>query len=57
MRSALRTALNPIRAYRFRAASHFPYVTRPDAYTALLREVLGLTGDHAIWPTGEESLS
>jgi len=57
MRSALRAALTPARAYRFRATSHFPYVTRPDAYTALLREVLGLTGDHAIWPAGEESLS
>ncbi|MCE8527465.1 alpha/beta hydrolase [Ruegeria pomeroyi] len=57
MRESLRAALDPERAYRFRAASHFPYVTRPDAYTALLRDVLGLSVDHAIWPAGEESLS
>lgn len=56
MRESLRSALNPIRAYRFRAASHFPYVTRPGAYTALLREVLGLPTDQAIWPANEESL-
>ncbi|MCE8519145.1 alpha/beta hydrolase [Ruegeria pomeroyi] len=57
MRESLRATLNPVRAYRFRAASHFPYVTRPDAYTALLREVLDLPAGQTIWPAGEESLS
>ncbi|MCU9836484.1 alpha/beta hydrolase [Ruegeria sp. WL0004] len=56
MRESLRAALDPVRAYRFRAASHFPYVTRPDAYTALLRGVLGLPAGQTIWPAGEESL-
>ncbi|MCV2887376.1 alpha/beta fold hydrolase [Ruegeria aquimaris] len=57
MREGLRAALAPVRAYRFRTASHFPYVTRPDAYTALLREILGLSAGQTIWPAGEESLS
>lgn len=57
MRESLRATLNPVRAYRFRAASHFPYVTRPDAYTGLLRDVLDLPTGQTIWPAGEESLS
>ncbi|MDQ2090062.1 alpha/beta fold hydrolase [Marimonas arenosa] len=55
VRVALRTVLRPVRAYRFTAASHFPYVTRPAAYTALLREVLGLAPVGAVWPEGGES--
>lgn len=55
MRAALRAKLRPGRAFRFRAASHFPYVTRPDAYTAMLREVVGLSPNGPVWPAGEES--
>lgn len=42
VRAALRDTLRPARAYRFRAASHFPYVTRPGDYTQMLREITGL---------------
>ncbi|MEZ5714817.1 MAG: alpha/beta hydrolase [Paracoccaceae bacterium] len=55
VRAALRAALRPDRAYRFAAASHFPYVTRPGEYTALLREVLGLAPAGRSWPQGAES--
>lgn len=55
VRAALRATLRPSRAFRFSAASHFPYVTRPDDYTALLREVLGLSAPHVHWPAGEET--
>lgn len=55
VRAALRASLGPIRAYRFAAASHFPYVTRPEGYTALLREVLGLAPVGTLWPEGAES--
>lgn len=55
MRVALRARLRPGRAFRFKAASHFPYVTRPDAYTAMLREVVGLSPNGLVWPAGEES--
>ncbi len=56
MRAALRDALTPGRSFRFRAASHFAYVTRPDDYTALLSEALGLTPPGTRWPAGPESL-
>ena len=56
MRSALRDTLRPGRVFRFRAASHFPYVTRPDAYTAMLREVLGLQAPGTTWPEGAEAV-
>ena len=55
VRAALRTALSPARAYCFEMASHFPYVTRPDSYTAILREVLGLDAPGTIWPAGTEA--
>lgn len=50
VRAALRDSLRPERAFRFAAASHFPYVTRPGPYTALLREVLGLAPAGTVWP-------
>lgn len=56
MRAALRAALNPARSFRFRVASHFAYVTRPDEYSALLREVLGLDQENGPWPHGQESI-
>ena len=55
MRAAVRSALNPGRSFRFGAASHFPYVTRPDDYTALLCEVLGLEPAGTHWPVGQEA--
>jgi len=42
MRAELRTTLPAARGYHFKAGSHFPYVTHPAAYTAILKEVLGL---------------
>lgn len=42
LRAGLRAALHPAVAYRFRHGRHFPYLTRPDAYTALLEQVMGL---------------
>jgi pimeloyl-ACP methyl ester carboxylesterase len=56
IRAALRTALRPARAFRFRAASHFPYVVRADDYTALLRESLGLVPSEIEWPDGKETV-
>ena len=41
MRAQLRDAL-PAKAFHFATGSHFPYVTRPAEYTAILEEVLGL---------------
>jgi maspardin len=55
MRAGLRTALAPGRRFCFTAASHFPYVTRPDDYTAMLREILGLVPVGSHWPKGQES--
>jgi len=56
MRAAVRAILNPVRSFRFRAASHFPYVTRPDDYTAMLCEVLGLEPVGTHWPLGQETV-
>lgn len=52
---AVRARLRPIRAYRFTTASHFPYVTRPNEYTALLSEVLGHSPTGTLWPKGAET--
>lgn len=52
MRDGVRAALNPVRSYVFAEGTHFPYLSRPEAYTALLREVLGLPGKSP-WPAGE----
>lgn len=56
VRSALRSALSPGGAFRFRAASHFPYVTQAPAYTALVREVLGLDPAGCVRREGEETM-
>lgn len=55
MQMALKTRLPHGRCYTFDWGSHFPYATRPDDYTAMLMEVLGLSksGDH--WPKGSAS--
>lgn len=55
MRAALRDALKPGRSFRFRAASHFAYVTKPQDYTALLSEVMGLAPTASHWPAGPET--
>jgi len=41
MRAQLREAL-PAKAFPFATGTHFPYVTRPAEYTAILEQVLGL---------------
>jgi pimeloyl-ACP methyl ester carboxylesterase len=56
MRAALRRALDPGRSFRFRTASHFPYVTNPKDYTAMLCEILGLEPAGSHWPSGQESV-
>lgn len=47
MRESVRARLHPGVSYRFRNGGHFPYVVRPQLYTQLLEEQLGLP------PTGE----
>jgi len=56
VRAALRAVLQPVRAFCFSAASHFPYVTRAKDYTALLRETLSLDPIGAHWPKGKETV-
>jgi maspardin len=53
---AVRARLQPKRAFRFKTGSHFPYVTRPAEYTALLEEVLGLDPTGPQWPKGREAV-
>ncbi len=52
MREEVRTVVQPGRAFIFGEASHFPYVTRPENYTAMLEEVLGLEGGDVPFPKG-----
>ncbi len=54
LRAGLRAALAPAVCYRFRAGGHFPYLTRPQAYTALLEQILGLEGSGPDWGEGAE---
>ena len=56
MRQDLRATLAPARAFRFTNASHFPYVTQPRDYTALLREILELAPAGSTWPAGAETV-
>ena len=42
LRAQLRAELPAARCYHFKAGSHFPYVTHPAEYTAILEAVLGL---------------
>ncbi len=42
MRAAVRARLDPGRSVRFASGGHFPYVSRPDEYTKMLEETLGL---------------
>ena len=54
MRAAVRARLSPAVAYRFLSGGHFPYGARPEAYTGLLEQVMGLDVRHADWGRGEE---
>ncbi len=54
MRAAVRERLDPGCAYRFLSGGHFPYVARPEDYTGLLEQVLGLTLTGTDWGTGKE---
>lgn len=42
MRDEVRAILKPAVSYRFESGGHFPYLARPQLYTALLEEQLGL---------------
>ena len=56
MQAALRGALPGSRCFHLIWGSHFPYVTRPMEYTALLEEVLNLAPTTALtWPTGQDA--
>lgn len=52
MREAVRDKLNPARSYRFATGSHFPYITHPHQYTALIEECLGIESQTYQWNTG-----
>lgn len=54
MRAAVRARLKPGTSYRFLHGGHFPYVARPAAYTALLRQVMGLGASGPDWGAGPE---
>jgi len=42
MREAVRARLTPFVSYRFLTGGHFPYVARPDSYTAMLEQIMEL---------------
>ena len=54
MRAAVRERLDPGCAFRFLSGGHFPYVARPDDYTGLLEQVIGLNLTGTDWGTGDE---
>jgi len=56
VRAKVRDRLRPDRAYRFSWGTHFPYVTRPADYVAMLEEALRLSPEGAVWPKGAESV-
>ncbi|GAA6199940.1 alpha/beta hydrolase [Aquicoccus sp. SU-CL01552] len=49
MRAAVRARVQPDVAYRFTWGGHFPYIARPEAYTALLEQAMGLTVTGPDW--------
>ncbi len=53
-REGLREKLAPGVAYRFVTGGHFPYVARPQTYTALLEQAMGLEVTGPDWGTDEE---
>lgn len=56
IRSAVRETLSPKVAYTFSEGGHFPYIARPEAYTALLEQVMGLDRSGPDWGTGKERI-
>lgn len=54
MRASVRDCLKPSVAYRFLEGGHFPYIARPEAYTALLEQVMDLDVTGPDWGTGAE---
>lgn len=54
MRASVRECLQPQVAYRFLDGGHFPYIARPQTYTALLEQVMGLDVTGPDWGTGKE---
>lgn len=53
-RAAVRARLNPGAAFGFVTGGHFPYLARPDLYTALIAARLGLAPLPAAWGPGPE---
>lgn len=53
IRQATRDRLAPAPGFRFAWGGHFPYVLRPDLYTALIRARLGMAPLPAAWEAGE----
>ncbi len=54
MRAAVRARLRPPVAYKFLAGGHFPYIARPEAYTALLEQVMQINVTGPDWGTAPE---
>lgn len=55
MRDEVRAALNPVVSYRFESGGHFPYLVRPELYTAILEEQLQLVpAGSTEWGNAEE---
>jgi maspardin len=54
MRASVRARLQPSTAYRFLRGGHFPYVARPQTYTALLEQVMGLDVTGPDWGIEKE---
>lgn len=54
MRAAVRERLRPDVAYKFLDGGHFPYIARPDAYTALLEQVMQIDVCGPNWGTASE---
>lgn len=52
MRASVRSRINPVVAYEFLEGGHFPYLIRAEAYTSLLKEILGLAVDGQGWGEG-----
>ena len=48
MRESVRARLQPATSYNFLVGSHFPYVIKPEQYTALIEKCLGLENNNPI---------
>lgn len=55
MRDMVQSRLKPGKVFHFKSGGHFPYVVRPQAYTAILEERLGLEVTGESWPDAEWS--